>query len=521
MSNAPNWAWLGSGNPPLDLEEFAQFMGLVASRGQGKVAAYIIWNEPNLPREWDDRSPQPSWYAKMLQAVNPAIKAADPNALVVAAGMATIGGDGCAAAISATSTQAAFTQAFLTAGAVSDLDFIRGMYQNGAKDYFDALGTHPYGFASPPEKDPCAVNGLAFRRVEQQRAVMAAQGDGEKPMWAIEFGWILDPGAGCQNYGDWPSRWWQRVTPQDQADYLLRAYQYAFDNWPWMGVMSLFNLDFGAVPWYNSCEPIRWYSIVYRENPQDPANNPLQYRPAYAALKAMPQNTPGSPASLSGQVLDNRGDAVSGAAVELMGLASTQTDAQGAYGFSGVAVGSYDLLAQNPGFGVLPPRQDLDVVAGQDLDDLDFYLPPQNNLFSNWDFENGLTAWRTRGLVDISTRAHTGFNALRLRGPNPGKSWIAQTVNISADMTAPTLSFLFRLNSGNSGDALRVEIRKPSGELLAIPWVKKGTASGWTHVWVDLSAYLGRKIQVRLVLVDKGSQRAVAFLDEVSLGSNF
>ncbi|MBI2845909.1 MAG: carboxypeptidase regulatory-like domain-containing protein [Chloroflexi bacterium] len=520
VSNAPNWAWLGSGNPPLDLDEFAQFMGLVAARGQGKVAAYVIWNEPNLPAEWDGRDPQPSWFANMLKKVYPAIKAQDPDAIVVAAGMATIGGDGCPAGIAANISQAGFTNALISAGAMSDLDFIRGMYQSGAQDYFDVLATHPYGFAYSPETNPCSVNSLAFRRAEQQRAIMEAQGDENKPMWAIEFGWILDPGSSCQNYGDWPSRWWQRVTPQEQADYLVRGYQYAFDNWPWMGVMALFNLDFATVYWYDYCQPLRWYSVTYRDNPQDPANNPIKYRLAYNALQNMPQNTPGSLASLSGQVMDNRGDALAGVQVDLVGVGSTQTDGLGAYGFSELSAGAYDLSAQKSGFGTLPPRQDLGVVAGENQTGLNFYLPPADNMLANWDFEDGLVAWKYKGPAQVSADAHTGLQAILLRGRNPGKTWVAQTITIPGDISSPTLSFLYRFNPRNSGDRFRVEIRKPGGELLAAPWMKKDASSEWAHAWVDLSPYLGRRIQVRFVLIDKGGQRATAFLDEVSLGSN-
>jgi hypothetical protein len=74
------------------------------------------------------------------------------------------------------------------------------MYSAGAKGNFDILGSHPYGFAYPPEYDPGAASGLAFRRAEQQYGVMVANGDGAKQVWATEFGWLLD--TGC----DWPDR---------------------------------------------------------------------------------------------------------------------------------------------------------------------------------------------------------------------------------------------------------------------------------------------------------------------------
>ena len=48
--------------------------------------------------------------------------------------------------------------------------------------------------------------------------------------------------------------------------------------------MFLFNLDFGTVLWYAECDPMRWYSITYRENPYDPGNSPMLARQAFYAL---------------------------------------------------------------------------------------------------------------------------------------------------------------------------------------------------------------------------------------------
>jgi len=44
-------------SPPKDNKDFADFAYAVASRYKGRVAAYQIWNEPNLRREWGGRCP--------------------------------------------------------------------------------------------------------------------------------------------------------------------------------------------------------------------------------------------------------------------------------------------------------------------------------------------------------------------------------------------------------------------------------------------------------------------------------
>jgi hypothetical protein len=299
VDSAPDWARSGpAGAPPDDMEDFGDFMFALASHCAGEVAGYVIWNEPNLPINWGG-SPRPGQYVQMLQAAYPRIKAADPDAAVVTSGMATTGGPGgglCGLASDLADEQlGAYTEELYAAGVVNDLDFICGIYRNGGKPYFDVLGSHPYGFAYEPQRDPGSVSGLAFRRVEKQRALMELRGDGDKQIWAIEFGWILDPGSTCRQWGDWPTRTWQIVSQQQQAQYLTGAYVYALSEYPWMGVMSLFNMDFATVNWYHKCEPARWYSVTYRPNHLDPLNSPIKYRPAYSALRGMARALAGGP----------------------------------------------------------------------------------------------------------------------------------------------------------------------------------------------------------------------------------
>jgi hypothetical protein len=285
ITETPSWARKAgtiATAPPREMRFLRSFMEALARHARGKVAGYVIWNEPNLPWEWGNQTPSPSGYVSLLKAAYRGVKAGDPRALVITAGMATTGGgfSGCGVNIIAPEVpiSAPYTQGLLSAGAMNDLAFICGIYRNGGKGFFDALGSHPYGFAYPPAKTPSAVAGLAFRRVEQQRKIMEAQGDGANSIWAIELGWVVKPNDICRHTYDWDSRWWQVVSEQKQADYLVSAYQYAHRNWPWMRVMSLFNLDFGRVPWYpNDCEPMRYYSLLKRSG----------VRPAYQALKDM------------------------------------------------------------------------------------------------------------------------------------------------------------------------------------------------------------------------------------------
>jgi hypothetical protein len=81
------------------------------------------------------------------------------------------------------------------------------------------------------------------------------------------------------------------VSEAQQAQYLAEAFAYADEQWPWMGPMFLFNMDFATVSWYAECDTMRWYSVTYRENPQDPGNSPILPRQAFFSLRDLPKRS--------------------------------------------------------------------------------------------------------------------------------------------------------------------------------------------------------------------------------------
>ena len=234
--------------PPHEIEDFAEFMGALASRYKGKVAAYEIWNEPNLNYEWGYLEPDPAEYTAMLKAAYLAIKQADPEALVVSGGLATTG-DG-------------------SDTAVGDIAFLEGMYEAGAKGYFDAFGSHPYAFGTAP--DETHPDGLSLARVKEQYDVMKAYEDEETPIWITEMGWVLN------SHWDLGEHQIIGVTEAQQGDYLTRSYTKVQEEWPFVEALFLFNLDFSTVSWYPAPEPMRWYAIL------NPDRTP---RPAYTTLR--------------------------------------------------------------------------------------------------------------------------------------------------------------------------------------------------------------------------------------------
>ncbi len=254
-------------HPGEDWAEWGNYRRIDAELYAGRIDAYEIGNEPNLREEWGG-NPDPAAYARLLEIAYREIKSADPNALIVSAGLAPV-------------------QRGAEPGYLNDIDFLRTMYEHGAAPYFDVLAVHPYGFAYPPEMpvdgkvctpdDPAlgpmidrgcwSIEATCFRRAELARQVMVGYGDADKPVWATEFGWLIRPPACCLRESGWQIWARQVVTRGQQARYIVRAFDYAEANWPWMDVMFLWNLDYSRYPEEEralcpNCDSMGWFSIL-------------------------------------------------------------------------------------------------------------------------------------------------------------------------------------------------------------------------------------------------------------------
>ena len=64
---------------------------------------------------------------------------------------------------------------------------------------------------------------FTFQRVEDLRQVMVANGDADKQVWLLEFGWTTD---------GHPAYAWHAISEQQHADYLVGSYQWAAKNCP-------------------------------------------------------------------------------------------------------------------------------------------------------------------------------------------------------------------------------------------------------------------------------------------------
>ena len=208
----PGWANGGQAKivPPSDPGGYGRALGFLANRYRGRVAAWEIWNEPNLSHFFTGTDP--AQYAGLVKAAYPAVKAADPAALVVA-------------------------------GSVSenDVPWLSRAYDAGIGGNFDVLSTHPY--QQPSDQPPDAPSDgtiYQFRHLSAVHDLMVAHGDGAKDIWATEFGWSTHENIGGER------NWERGVTEQQQADFLNRAVALARSTFPYVTHMFWYEAVDGA-----------------------------------------------------------------------------------------------------------------------------------------------------------------------------------------------------------------------------------------------------------------------------------
>ncbi|MCP4424924.1 MAG: hypothetical protein GY803_10555, partial [Chloroflexi bacterium] len=203
---------------PINPAIFANWAGEFAARYADRIQHYIIWDEPNLTSHWGGQPINPIEYAALLAAAAEAVRAADSDAVIVAAPLApTI----------ETGPQN-----------LADHLYLQSLYEAGAADAFDIAVGKPYGFHTGPDDRAVDLDTLNFSRIILMREVMERNGDGRKALWAGNWGWNSLP-------PDWtgsPSLWGQ-TNAQRQTDYTAAALERAQKEWPWIGVMFLENWE--------------------------------------------------------------------------------------------------------------------------------------------------------------------------------------------------------------------------------------------------------------------------------------
>jgi len=196
--SSPSWAAQKSNYPPdkEHMDDFRAFVQAAAERYGANgtfwsehpttpklpVIDWQLWNEVNSPSFWY-RKPSAKQYVGLLRVFHDGIKAGDPTAHVVLAGL------------------------FRTPQVKNGIDldrYLPAIYRRKAKSLFDGVAVHPY--ATTPRD--------ALEAVKEARKIMSQYKDKRTPIWITEIGWATG--------GNPPTA--LTVTPQRQATYLRKTF---------------------------------------------------------------------------------------------------------------------------------------------------------------------------------------------------------------------------------------------------------------------------------------------------------
>jgi hypothetical protein len=280
LDQHPAWASavdMSVNAPPENLDDYSEYVERVVGRYRGRLAGVIIWNEPNLTIEWGGQPPNPAAFTELLCAGYSAAKTADPWITVVAAGLAPTNSD--------------------NAAAMDDRRFLQEMYQAGAADCFDVLAAHPYSFGQPPEAPARDDRHPAFGRLADLRRIMVEAGDDDKPVWITEMGWSIAPP---------PEQADIKVSEAMQADYLAQAMAYIDREWPWVELVTVWNLAVARPG-----DPFTGYSLLDEQGQPRPALAAWQAAAGHPEQRVTPPGQKPNPAEihiLARDVLIHLGD---------------------------------------------------------------------------------------------------------------------------------------------------------------------------------------------------------------------
>ncbi|HUT15305.1 MAG TPA: hypothetical protein VMY98_03575 [Anaerolineae bacterium] len=260
LDNPPAWSRaegdaIGALAPPDDLADFGNFVYAVVSRYQGKIKYYQIWNEPNIYPEWGEQPVDAAAYVRLLQVAYRRAKEADPDCVILSAGLAQT----------------------LEPGPMNlnDLIYFQQMYDAGVQGCFDIMGVMAYGLWTGPGDHRTHPDLTNFSRPQLIREIMVRNGDANKPLWVTEVGWNAVP----PDFPSFPT--YGRVTEEQQARYAVLAYQRAQEEWPWMGVLNYW--------FFKRATDTETDQVFYYFRMLEPDFTPL---PVYEAMKEYANQAP-------------------------------------------------------------------------------------------------------------------------------------------------------------------------------------------------------------------------------------
>ena len=225
--------------------EFAQYVAFLAQNGADAIE---VWNEPNIDREWPHNRVNGAEYTKLLRAAYAAIKAVNPNVLVISGAPAPTGYAGAAGCL---------VDDARNVGLCNDDVFMQQMAQAGAAQYMDCLGLHyNEGILSPTRNSGDPRGGYPTYYFSRMLSRGAQYFPNSKICWT-ELGYLSGEGmsAPIPSGFDWTPN--DPVTLAEQAQWLAEAARLSRDSGR-VSLMIVWNLNFT----HYGADPQAGYAIV-------------------------------------------------------------------------------------------------------------------------------------------------------------------------------------------------------------------------------------------------------------------
>lgn len=229
------------------LDNYKNFMRLAVTRYKGKIKYWELWNEQNEYYFWKP-NPNPDQYITFYKEMYALIKSIDPAAQVA---MGSVCG--------------------ITAGCcITGVDFLKYMYDRGV--FPDIVNLHPYDKNAP---DVDIQWEYDFTDIGVIHNLMVQYGQGDKPIWITEWGWL------------------DYIDPTTQANWFRTAMEMLLNQYPYVTTAIWFtdrdfqssNFHCGLMTYYFKDKPVtpifREYiaKIKSTQPPTEPPTEPPQPPP--------------------------------------------------------------------------------------------------------------------------------------------------------------------------------------------------------------------------------------------------
>jgi hypothetical protein len=254
VAQTPPWASSGGAwnDAPSNPATYGSFVQFITARYSSELAAVEVWNEPEVNENLVAPN-VPAAYVGLVKAAFAGARAADPNVPVLAGSMS-----------------------------YADVSFLRSLYADGMKGFYDGISFHPYADGAAP--GDTSVTHSFLGGIEAMHAAQQSAGD-STPEWITEFGWPTGTSRGANS-------------EQQQAEYTEQAFA-LLGKLPYVQGATIYELRDMKT---DAANPEDNFGMLRQDFSQTPAYAALQRAMhAYTSLEQKEPFREGAPETGSGK----------------------------------------------------------------------------------------------------------------------------------------------------------------------------------------------------------------------------